>query len=231
MSTRRSQLRHRALAAGLAVLSLLPLSAQVPMAGTSGEVPPPIPAWAKEVESFKGSPRPIAYLVSQRSFQTGACLIEGIRPREDRPSTGKPVFGGPLEPGDWLLEDPSGAIRVSGAKPPPPGRRVLLAATFADAALPPSLQGLRWMASGLGDGTDVLQVGEYLHLSMHVSKSTSQFPEFAGDTRAMEVLFFHEGVILKGLAPGTVSIKIFEQWWNRSAPEFVREFKLKVLGP
>ncbi|MDP2877721.1 MAG: hypothetical protein Q8O00_16145, partial [Holophaga sp.] len=173
------------------------------------------------------SPRPIAYLVSQRAFQTGTFLIQGVRSKDDRPTAGLPIYGA-IGPGDWMLEDISGAIRISGIPAPEPGRRVILAAQFTAGDPQPSLKVLHMVASGLGDGTDVIRVGEHLHLPMPSSKSTSLYPEFSGDTAAIEALFLHESVILRGIRPGIVSVKVFEQWWNRAAPELHGEFKLTV---
>ncbi len=211
---------------------LLALLLAVPgAAGPAPEAPPPKPAWAAAFKPFDDSPKSIAYLVAQKAFSPGTCLVLGLRPRDDRPTAGRPFFGPPPGPGDWVVEDDTGAIAVKGLPPPEPGQRVVLAARFAPGEPGPCLQGIQLAAAGRRDGTDVLSVGAFMHFPLSSTKSTSSYPEFSGDIAAVESFGFLHGVILRGVHPGTVTVRVFEEWWNRPVPELSETFTVRVTAP
>lgn len=177
---------------------------------------------------FNGTPLEIAYLVSQRQYQSGIFVIEGARPQDTRSNTGQPFFGELPAAASWVIEDASGAISVSGLSGPDPGQAVFLAARFADRRDQPLLQGLRWVAAGKLDGTTRIGIGDFIRFPLWSSKSSSAYAEFSGDTTAIESLNALDGVIVRGVGRGTAKVRILEQHWNRPEPELRKEFTLIV---
>jgi hypothetical protein len=126
-----------------------------------------------------------------------------------------------------MIEDDTGAIRIMGVPPPDTGRLVVLAARFAGDT-EPALHGIRMAAAGRRDGMDAIRVGEFIYFPLSSTKSSSSYPEFSGDTASIESISFLQGFILRGVKPGTVTIRILKQWWNRPTPEPVETFALKI---
>ena len=216
--------RARLLATLLACLAL-PLRAE---AADGAASPPPRPIWAKEFAAFDSMPMEIAYLVSQRQYQQGIFVIEGVRARNIPSPAGREFFGKPPETGGWVIEDASGAISVSSLAEPGPGQAVFLAARFADGHAEPLLQGIRWVAAGKLGGTTRLGISDFIRFPLWSSKSSSAFAEFSGDTQAIESLNSRDGVVVRGIRAGTLKVRIFEEHWNRAEPELRKEFTLIV---
>jgi hypothetical protein len=224
---RRRQLRRSRLAA---VLLLALLAPRRTPAGRFDDLvpdrPPSPPPWAEAVKAFDASPLTVAYLVENRQFQTGTCLVTGARPKDDRPSADHPLIGKPAA-GDWVFEDGTAAIRVTGVPPPEPGRPIVLAARLGPAS-EPALLGLRVMTAGNPRGATVVGAGDFVHFSLPATKSYSTYVEFSGDVAAIESLALLHGLIVRGVRSGTVRGKVFAQWWNRPEPEPRGELTVEV---
>jgi len=188
--------------------------------------PRPRPSWAEELEAFGDSPRTLAYLVENRQLHAGTFLVTGARPKDDRPAEEHPLLGQP-EKGDWVFEDGTAAIRVTGVPPPAPGQPIVLAASFGPAS-EPSLRGIRTVRAGTTRGPTVVRAGDFVRFSLPSTKSYSCHVEFSGDVASIESLGFLDGVIVRGVRPGTVRGKVLAQWWNRPEPELREEFTLEV---
>lgn len=192
--------------------------------------PPPRPSWAEELRVFDAMPLTISYVVSNRELHVGTFLVSGTRPKDDRSAAaGRQVFGAANSPGDWVLEDDTGAIRVIGVPAPVPGRSVVLAARFAESGSDPPLRGLRVVAAGRARGTTVLRVGELVRLPLGSSKSYSSHLELSGDLASIETADFLNAVIVLGVRPGTVTGKVMATWWNRPEPELRGEVVFEVV--
>lgn len=225
-SSMRCQASRAAFAAPLLTALLLPRPA---MAGPFDDLAPADPArrpaWAEEFKVFDGTPRPLAHLVEGRQ-QAGTFLVSGARPRGDRPAAEHEPLGKP-EPGDWVFEDATAAVRVFGVPPPEPGKAIVLAASFAPGD-PPSLRAIRAVAAGNARGPNVVRAGDFIHFSLPATKSFSFHVEFSGDVAAIESLPFPDGVVVRALRPGTVTGKVLARWWNRPEPELRGQFTLEV---
>lgn len=198
----------------------------------AGGAPPPRPPWAEELRAFDASPMAIAHAVATRGLHGGVFLVTGTRPKDDRPTTaGRPAVGAARGPGDWVLEDDTGAIRVTGVPAPAPGRPVVLAASFAEPGSEPLLRGQRIVTAGRARGTNVVRVGEFVHLPLGSTKSYSSHLEFSGDLASIESVGFLNGAIVLGVRPGTVAGRILATWWNRPEPELRGEVVLEVVAP
>lgn len=214
------------LAAALLTALLLPRPAMAgPFDGLAPADPASRPGWAEELAAFDGTPRPLAYLVEGRQ-QAGTFLVSGARPKDDRPAVEHPLLGKP-EAGDWVFEDGTAAIRVFGVPPPEPGKAIVLAASFAPGD-PPSLRAIRAVAAGNARGPTVVRAGDFVHFSLPATKSYSLHVEFSGDVAAIESLPFPDGVVIRALRAGTVTGKVFAQWWNRPEPELRGQLTLEV---
>jgi hypothetical protein len=223
----RRQLTRATLTAALVAAVLVPQRAP---AGPVDDLVPPGPArtppWAEAFKAFDGTPRPLAWLVENRQFQTGTFLVAGARPQDDRPAADHAIAGAP-EAGDWVFEDGTAAIRVFGVPAPLPGKAIVLAARFGPAD-PPSLRAVRVVAAGNPRGTTVVGAGDFVHFSLPGTKSYGLHVEFSGDVAAIESLPFLDGVVVRGLRPGTVTGKVFAEWWNRPEPELRGELTVEV---
>jgi hypothetical protein len=201
-----------------------PYGAKVP----NPTVRPPKPAWAADYALFDEYPLALPYLVENRQFHGGTLLLVGSRPPGDNASSGRTRFGGVPASRWWMFEDEKAALPVTGLAPPPPGRRIALAAKFEGAGDNLVLVGLRVVALGSTRGTTVVAPGDFVLLPTHFTKSTSELIEFSGDTEAIEVLPMLNATVVRAVRPGTVNGKVLVQWWNRPDPEPEGEFKLVV---
>ncbi len=189
------------------------------------------PAWAEDLRVFDARPLAISYVVANREFYAGTFLVAGARPRDGRPAAeGRPLFGAAPGPGDWLLEDDTGAIRVSGAPAPEPGRPVVLAASLGAPGAAPFLRGERLVTAAPASGTVVVHVGEFVRLPLASTKSSSSHLELSGDLGSIEAAGFLNAELVLGVRPGRVTGRIVTTWWNRPEPERRGEVVLEVVA-
>lgn len=228
-SARRTMARGGALAAALLLASIVIMPAPAAPLDELVPVRPAPPPWAEELKAFDGSPMALAYLVENRQFHGGTFLVTGARPKDDRPAEGHPLLG-KLSKGDWVLEDGTAAIRVTDLPAPEAGQPIVLAARLAPEP-EPALRGVRTALAGKIRGRTLVRVGDLVHFPLPSTKSYSCHVEFSGEVASIESLGFLTGLVLKAVRPGSVTGKVFAQWWNRPDPELLGEFTVEVRPP
>ena len=169
-------------------------------------------------------------------------IIAGKNLGSGPPSGGSPAFGARVVKTDWVLEDSTGAVTITGSSAPaaPEARLVVLI----------ERNGRNWVVRNLGvdeievqllpDVVNELWPGQVAVIPVWNTKSTWAEPVIKGD--AVTVQKGEVDLIrLHAEKPGEAEVQIFMRWWNQDVsnaivggetpqkPEAV--YLIKVIAP
>jgi len=207
--------------ASLFLLLLLPFLLQDP---ASGDMVSADDARAETLSLFASRPVPVSFLLFNPVSPGDVLVLAGSRPAGDRPRAA--LRGRRGSEADWVLEDDSAAVWVTGVPAPEAGRQVLLAARAEGDDRP--LAGLGLAIAADAKGTTVIRPGELAYSGLGGTRSYSCSAEVSGDAAEVSYTKDMQALILRGVKPGTVVIRIQAHWWNRPGPELLKEYVLEV---
>ncbi|MBI5552274.1 MAG: hypothetical protein HY911_12265 [Desulfobacterales bacterium] len=175
-------------------------------------------------------PISLSYLIEYRQFNAERLvLVYGSRPAHDQPGKDIQVYGKKKSAADWLLVDGPTAIWVTGLAGP--GHRVplMLRARLEEQGGTLGLRGYQLIKVGVKEEKRVvLHPGEYLYYDLPGSKSSSSHVELSASSVLIVHLDPFSGVILQAVTPGTTRMRIYTQWWQDAAAQFLAEYEIAV---
>ena len=136
--------------------------------------------------------------------------------------------GGKRTDGDWVVEDGSGAIWVTGLPAPTPGKPVVLSGRFTKDAGPFALRGIRFLVAGTPRGKTVVRSGEFVYYPLAGTKSSTCPVEIDGDAAAVAFTDERDTLIVRAVKPGAAKIRIFSLWFTGDKPTPAGEHLLAV---
>lgn len=168
------------------------------------------------------------YVIENKQFYLNQnLLVFGIRPLQDKPHKASVIIGEKTTDRDWVLEDGSRAVWVSGVSAPVSEIPVILAVRFEEKNNALRAQAFLVMRV-VRDKQVSLRIGEYLYYDLPGSKSNTCPIELSGSSAEIDYYDPFECVILHGVKPGKAVLKVFTQWWQSSRAEFLAEYELSV---
>lgn len=178
----------------------------------------------------RSHPITLSYLLQYKQFHTNQTqLIFGFRPEDDKPKKASHVSGQKRTDRDWVLEEGSTAIWVTGIPGPTHHDQMVLRARLEEKGDSLLLQGYQAMKIGKDqEKRTSLRPGEYIFYSLPGSKSNTCPVELTGDS--IEIAFYDEfnGIILQAIKPGVTKLKVFTLWWRDVTPKFLAEHEIVV---
>jgi len=177
-----------------------------------------------------GSPFTLSYLVENTQFNLDRTfLIIGARAENDTAKEGTAVAGRKRTDQDWLLEEGSKAMWVTGISGPSHHQEVILRGRLEEKGDSLLLRGYQLMQIGPDreKGVTLLQ-GEYVFYDLPGSKSNTCPVELSGDS--VEIVYYNpfESVILRAVKPGAARLKIYTLWWRDVESKFLAEYEIAV---
>jgi hypothetical protein len=177
-----------------------------------------------------GSPFTLSYLIEYKQFNLDRTfLIIGARAENDTAKEGAAVSGRKRTDQDWLLEEGSKAMWVTGISGPPHHQEVILRGRLEEKGASLLLQGYQLMKIGPDHEKGVaLRQGEYVFYDLPGSKSNTCPVELSGDS--VEIVYYNpfESIILRAVKPGKTRLKIYTLWWRDVESKFLAEFEIAV---
>ncbi|RPI70949.1 MAG: hypothetical protein EHM45_24200 [Desulfobacteraceae bacterium] len=168
------------------------------------------------------------YVIENKQFYLNQnLLVLGIRPLQDKPHKATVIIGEKATDRDWVLEDGSRAIWVSGVSAPVSEIPIILAVRFEEKNDALRAQAFLVMRV-VRDKKIALKIGEYVFYDLPGSKSNTCPIDLLGESVAIDYYDPFECVILQGVKPGKAVLKVFTQWWHSSRAEFLAEYELSV---
>jgi hypothetical protein len=177
-----------------------------------------------------GSPFTLSYLIEYKQFNLDRTfLIIGARAENDKTKEGTAVSGRKRTDQDWLLQEGSKAMWVTGISGPSHHQKVILRGRLEEKGDSLLLQGYQQMQIGPDHekGVALLQ-GEYVFYDLPGSKSNTCPVELSGDS--VEIVYYDpfESVILRAVKPGVARLKIYTLWWRDVESKFLAEYEIAV---
>lgn len=187
------------------------------------------PASGDMVQSmFRSRPVSVSGLAADREAFGDVLVLSGSRPEGDRPGAGTRVSGRKRSPGDWLLAEGAAAIWVTGLPAPEPGRRILLAARPEAGEGGSSLLGLEIAFAAEPEGTTVIRPGELAYYELGEAGSHRYSAELWGDAAEAADTGGMRAVLVRGVKPGVVKVRILADRGRRLGTKLLREDTLRV---
>lgn len=178
----------------------------------------------------RSHPVTLSYFLQYKQFHANqTLLILGFRPGDDKPLKASHILGQNLTDRDWVLEEGSTAIWVTGVPGPGDSERIILRARLEERGDSLMLQAYQLMKIGKDqEKRSSLRPGEYIYYSLPGSKSNTCPIELVGDS--VEIAYYDpfDGVILQAIKPGGAKFKIFTLWRRDIEPKFLAEYEIVV---
>lgn len=157
-------------------------------------------------------------------------LFFGQRPGGDGPRQGVRVFGKRQADTDWLLQDETGAVWVTGLPAPSANRPVVVHGSISQTQGGLQLKGLHLFqdAGRKGKEARTLKKGEYLFLGLSSSKSTYEEVAVKGDS-VKRCFQSGEAVVFEAVTPGSTKVAVIQMWSMQGMKsETIMEFEIVV---
>ena len=185
-------------------------------AGEGSTVPSPVrPGDVRQNRlSLPGYSHPLglAYLLENREFHLNHhLLLLGSRAGHDRARNGPPVLGHKQTDRDWILEQGTTAVWVTGVPAPGLQEQIVLRASLeegGDGSL--TLRGHQVMRIGReGERTMTLRKGEYVYYALPGARSVTCPVELSGDSVEIAHYDPFSGIILEAVKPGVTKMRVY----------------------
>ena len=168
------------------------------------------------------------YVIENKQFYLNQnLLVLGMRPLQDKPHKATVILGEKATDQDWVLEEGSRAIWISGVSAPMTENPVVLALRFEEKNGSLQAQAFQVMKF-VRDKKISLKIDEYVFYDLPGSKSNTCPIELLGESVAVDYYDEFECVILHAVKPGKTVLKVFRQWWHSSQAEFLAEYEIMV---
>lgn len=175
-------------------------------------------------------PLTLSYVIQYKQFHSKQhLLIFGFRPEGDKPKKASRIIGQKQTDQDWVLEEGSTAIWVTGITGPAHDHEIILRGRLEEQGDSLTLQAFQWMNIGKDKAKKVsLRTGEYLFYSLPGSKSNTCPVELAGDS--VEIAFYDpfSCIIIQAIKPGVTKLRVFDLWRRDVTPKFLGEHEIVV---
>lgn len=178
----------------------------------------------------RSHPLTVSYLVEYKQFHSKQrLLILGFRPEDDKPRKAFHIIGKKWTDQDWVLEEGSTAIWVTGIPGPTHHDQIILRARLEEKNDSLLLQGYQVIKIGLNqEKRVVLHKDEYVFYALPGSRSNTCPVELFGDSVEIAYYDSFDSIIFEAVKPGSVKLKIFTLWWRDAEPKFIEEHEIVV---